>query len=147
MKKAIFPGSFDPFTTGHEDIVKRGLLIFDEIIIAIGDNSQKNSQIASKERLKVIKKYYKNNNKVVVITYSCLTVDLCEKFGAYNIIRGIRNATDFDYEQQINHMNKELNDKVETIFFPVSPKFIAISSSLIREISKRNKAVSQWTLN
>jgi len=118
---AIFPGSFDPFTIGHQDIIERALPLFDKIVVAIGENSQKKKMFSLEKRISFIQKTFATQSKVQVKTYSGLTVDFCEQMGANYILRGIRNAKDLDFEQSIAQMNMALNPKIETVFLVNTP--------------------------
>ncbi len=135
-RKAIFPGSFDPITTGHIDLVKRALPLFDEIIIAIGVNSQKQTLFDLEKRKKWIETAFEGEPKVRIDTFEGLTVHYCKKVNAHYIIRGIRNASDFDYEKTISQLNHIVGDNVETVFLISSPEFSHISSTIVREIIK-----------
>ncbi len=138
MKKiAIFPGSFDPFTKGHEDIVLRGLELFDEILIAIGHNSKKNVRYFPVEKMVAyIEKAFEGNDRVTVRLYNELTADLARKKDARFLLRGLRNTTDFEYENSISQVNKYLNEDLESVFLITSPEYAAISSTIIREVHK-----------
>lgn len=133
MKRAVFPGSFDPITVGHIDIIKRGLLLFDEIIIAIGVNAEKRYMFSLEDRQKHIKETFKDNPKIKITTYTGLTVDFCKKNDAAYILRGLRNASDFAYEQAIAQTNKNLQD-IETLFLVSNPCISNISSSIVRDV-------------
>lgn len=133
MKKAIFPGSFDPITLGHLDIVNRGVTLFDEVIIAIGENSSKEYMFSLEERKKFIENTFKDNPKVKVVSYQGLTTEFCEEIGVNFILRGLRNPADFEFEKAIAHTNRELS-KVETVFLLTSTQTSFISSSIVREI-------------
>ncbi len=147
MKKiAVFPGSFDPFTKGHEDIVNRFLPLFDEVIIAIGVNQQKKYMFSLESRKKHIETLFGNVDSVRVDTFNQLTVDYCKANKAQYLIRGIRNAVDSDYEQAIAQMNAKLAD-VETVFLMCNPEFAPISSSIVREIKKNNGDISKFVTN
>ena len=135
-RKAVFPGSFDPITTGHIDLVKRALPLFDEIIIAIGINSQKKALFDLDKRKKWIETAFAGESRVKVDTFEGLTVHFCKKVDAHFIIRGIRNASDFDYEKTISQLNHIVGDKVETVFLISGPEFSHISSTIVREIIK-----------
>ena len=144
MKKAVFPGSFDPFTFGHKDVIDRALPLFDEIIIAIGVNSTKNSLFTPEQRELWIKETYKNVSKIKVVAYQGLTVDLCRELGAGFILRGLRNSMDFEYESAIARMNQDMLAGVETVFLITSPQYTAISSTIVREIYKNKGDVSKF---
>ena len=133
MKKAIFPGSFDPITLGHLDIVNRGVTLFDEVIIAIGENSSKEYMFSLEERKQFIENTFKNNPKVNVMSYQGLTTEFCKEIGVDFILRGLRNPADFEFEKAIAHTNLELS-KVETVFLLTSTQTSFISSSIVREI-------------
>jgi len=133
MKKAIFPGSFDPITLGHLDIVNRGVTLFDEVIIAIGENSSKEYMFSLEERKQFIENTFKNNPKVNVVSYHGLTTEFCKEIGVDFILRGLRNPADFEFEKAIAHTNRELS-KVETVFLLTSTQTSFISSSIVREI-------------
>jgi pantetheine-phosphate adenylyltransferase len=133
MKKAIFPGSFDPITLGHLDIVNRGVTLFDEVIIAIGENSSKEYMFSLEERKKFIENTFKDNPKVKVVSYQGLTTEFCKEIGVNFILRGLRNPADFEFEKAIAHTNRELS-KVETVFLLTSTQTSFISSSIVREI-------------
>jgi len=143
-KIAIFPGSFSPFTLGHQYIVDRALPLFDKIIISIGLNSEKNEYFSIEEREEWIKSVYKNNPKVDIKRYEELTVDFCNKIGAKYILRGLRNSQDFRYEKNIAQTNKDLNSKIDTIFIIGPAKISHISSTIIRDIIKNGGDVSQF---
>lgn len=135
-RKAVFPGSFDPITTGHIDLVKRALPLFDEIIIAIGINSQKQTLFELDARRQWIEKAFEGEPRVTVDVFQGLTVHFCKKVNARFIIRGLRNASDFDYEKTISQLNHIVGDQVETVFFISRPEFSHISSTIVREIIK-----------
>lgn len=138
MKRiALFPGSFDPFTKGHEDIVLRGLRLFDEIIVAIGYNSQKDQRYFKIELMQEkIRETFAKYPQIKVITYAQLTADLARTHGARFLLRGLRNTTDFEYENSIAQVNRHLNHDLESVFLITSPQFAAISSSIIREVHR-----------
>lgn len=144
MKKAIFPGSFDPFTIGHESIVLRALDIFDEIIIAIGYNSTKSGFFSVENRQKIIEKIFKDNSKIKVASYNQLTVDFCKEHKVNFILRGLRTASDFEYERAIAQMNHFLSEKIETVFLLTEAEHTPISSTILREILKHNGDISQF---
>jgi pantetheine-phosphate adenylyltransferase len=130
MKKAIFPGSFDPITLGHVDIINRGVTLFDEVIIAIGENSSKDYMFSLDERIAFIERAFKDNPKVRVMSYSGLTIEFCNEIGVDFILRGLRNPADFEFEKAIAHTNRHLST-LETVFL-LTTSFI--SSSIVREI-------------
>ena len=133
MKKAIFPGSCDPLTLGHEDIIKRAIPLFDEIVIAIGINAEKKYMFSIEERKQFIEETFKNEPKVSVITYEGLTIDLCQKLKADFILRGLRNPADFEFEKAIAHTNRKLS-KIETVFLLTAAGTSYISSSIVRDV-------------
>ena len=133
MKKAVFPGSFDPITLGHCEIIEKACEIFDEVIVSVGNNSDKNYRFSIDQRLKFISDEFKNNSKVYVEKYQGLTVDFCKNKNIKHIVRGLRNPADFEFEKKIALFNNSL-ENVETIFFLTSPKNAFISSSMVREI-------------
>ena len=133
MKKAIFPGSFDPITLGHFDIVNRGVTLFDEVIISIGENSTKNYMFSLDERIAFIERAFKDNPKVRVMSYSGLTIEFCKEIGVDFILRGLRNPADFEFEKAIAHTNRDLAP-IETIFLLTAAKTSYMSSSIVREV-------------
>lgn len=135
MKRAVFPGSFDPLTLGHIDIIKRGLPLFDELIIAIGVNNEKKYMWPLTDRKRFIEDFFKNENKVKVMTYKGLTVDFCKAENATFILRGLRNTLDFSYEKSIAQNNTLLSG-IESIFIICSPNASHISSTIVREIAR-----------
>lgn len=143
MNRAIFPGTFDPFTIGHESIVRRALTFIDEVIIAIGINEQKHSLFPVEKREQMIRDLYKDEPRVKVMSYSNLTVDFAHEVGANTIIRGIRTVKDFEYEETIADINRKLTG-IETIFLFTEPDLASISSSIVRELMKYNKEVTQF---
>lgn len=146
MKKtAIFPGSFDPYTRGHHDIVLRSLDIFDEVIIGVGYNStKKNRYFDIDVMVEKISSVYAENPQVQVVVYNELTSTLAKKYNANFLIRGLRNTTDFEYENTISQMNRYLNEELETVFLITSPQFAAISSTVIREVHRYGGDVSEF---
>ena len=133
MKRAIFPGSFDPITLGHYDIIKRGIDLFDELIIAIGVNADKKYMFSREEREKFITQAFKTEPKVKIMTYSGLTIDFCREINANYILRGLRNAGDFEFEKAIAHTNRKMS-KIETVFLLTSSGLSYISSSIVRDV-------------
>lgn len=137
MKRAVFPGSFDPFTLGHQDIVERGVTIFDEIVIGIGHNADKNYMFSLDQRKMFIEQCFQNNPKIKVMDYVGLTIDFCKSINANYLLRGVRNNGDFEFEKAIARTNRELSE-IETVFLLTSVQTSFISSSIVREII-RNK--------
>ena len=137
MRKAIFPGTFDPFTLGHLDILNRSRLIFDEVIIGIGKNSDKKSMFSVEDRISFIQSVVGESDNVKVMSYEGLTIDFCKKVDANFIVRGVRNNGDFEFEKAIARTNRLLS-KIETVFLLTSAKTSFISSSIVRELIKNN---------
>ncbi|PQJ78596.1 pantetheine-phosphate adenylyltransferase [Polaribacter porphyrae] len=137
MKKAIFPGSFDPITLGHYDIIERGVTVFDELIIAIGINADKKYMFSLEERKKFIEDCFKDNPKIKVVTYKGLTVDFCQKNDVEFILRGLRNPADFEFEKAIAHTNRDLAP-IETVFLLTAASTSYISSSIVRDVIRNN---------
>ena len=133
MRKAIFPGSFDPITLGHYDIIKRSIPLFDEIVVAIGINAEKKYMFSLEERKRFIEEAFADEPKVAVVTYEGLTIDLCKKLKANFILRGLRNPADFEFEKAIAHTNRRLS-KIETVFLLTASKTSYISSSIVRDV-------------
>jgi pantetheine-phosphate adenylyltransferase len=137
MKRvALFPGSFDPFTKGHYDIVIRGLKLFDEIIVAIGQNTMKKRYFPLELMIEKITETFAEEEKIKVVTYNELTASFVKKFDARYLLRGLRNTTDFEYENSIAQVNKYLNSDLESVFLITSPEYAAINSSIIREVHR-----------
>lgn len=146
MKKGLFPGSFDPFTKGHEAVVRKALTLFDEVVIGVGVNSSKSSYFDLDKRLKHIESLFVNDPGLSVQTFQKLTVEFCKDVNAQFIIRGLRDSKDFEYERAIAHMNKTISG-VETVFFVTDSEYSAISSTIIREIVKNNGSMEQFVTN
>jgi pantetheine-phosphate adenylyltransferase len=139
MKKvAVYPGSFDPITYGHLDIIRRGMSIFDEIIIAVARNSQKNSLFTTEERVDLIREVLKDEGRVTVDTFSGLLIDYVSSRGAHVIIRGLRAISDFEYEFQIAQMNSTIGRQIETLFMMTSLQYGYLSSSIVKEVCSLN---------
>jgi pantetheine-phosphate adenylyltransferase len=137
MKKiAVFPGSFDPFTVGHEAIVKRALSIFDEIIIAVGDNAEKKSFFPLKVRKEIINRTFADERRVSVDHYSGLTVDFCRSRKASFLLRGLRTSADFEFERAIGQVNKAMAGEIETVFLLTAPEHSFINSTIVRDVIK-----------
>ena len=150
MKKVIYPGTFDPITYGHIDLIKKALNIFDNLIIAISDGNNKEYLFSAKEREFLIKKSLFNDlkfkkNKIKVVTFNTLTTDFCKKMKSNVILRGLRATSDFEYEFQLSGMNKKLNDKIETLFLMSDPQNQIISSKLVKEIADLKGNVKKFT--
>ena len=135
-KIAVFPGSFDPITTGHFDIVQRAMPLFDKIVVAIGVNSQKNSLFSLEQRMAWLEAVFADYPNVEVATFDGLTAHYCNKIGADYLLRGLRNASDFDYEKTISQLNNIVGQGIETVFWISQPSYSHISSTIVREIIK-----------
>jgi pantetheine-phosphate adenylyltransferase len=133
MRKAIFPGSFDPITLGHYDIIKRSIPLFDEIVVAIGINAEKKYMFSLEDRKRFIEEAFADEPSISVVTYEGLTIDLCKKLKANFILRGLRNPADFEFEKAIAHTNRRLS-KIETVFLLTASKTSYISSSIVRDV-------------
>jgi pantetheine-phosphate adenylyltransferase len=133
MKRAIFPGSFDPITLGHYDLIKRSIPLFDEIVIAVGTNLEKKYMFSLKTRMDFVEETFEGHNSLVITNYEGLTIDFCNKCNADFIIRGLRNLADFEFEKAIAHTNRKLSG-IETIFLLTSANTSFVSSSIVREI-------------
>lgn len=137
MRKAIFPGSFDPITLGHVDIISRGVHLFDELVIAIGINADKKYMFSLEERKRFIEETFKDEPKIKVVTYKGLTVNFCKEIEANFILRGLRNPADFEFEKAIAHTNRKLTD-IDTVFLLTSSGKSYISSSIVRDVARNN---------
>jgi len=145
MKKvAVFPGSFDPVTKGHEEIVRRASSMFDEIIVAIGNNTSKSTLFSVEQRTKWVTAAFSNLTNVIAVPFDGLTVDFCRKHQASFILRGVRSVIDFEYERGIAGMNKSLSNEIETVVLFSDPQWSSLSSTIIREIIKNKGDVSQF---
>lgn len=144
MKIAVFPGSFDPITNGHIDLVRRFAPLFDKIIVAVGVNSAKKGLFSVAQRMEWLEKVFENDNTIDVGQFEGLTVNFCKKENASYLIRGLRNASDFDYEKTISQLNNIIGDDVETLFFISKPEFSHISSTIVREIIKGKGDISTF---
>lgn len=143
-KIALFPGSFDPFTKGHQDIVRRALKLFDEVVVAVGYNSAKSRYFEVDVMVEKIQSAFLKDENVSVMVYNELTADLAQKTGASFLIRGLRNTTDFEYENSISQVNRYLNADLETVFLITSPEYAHISSTIIREVHKYDGDISPF---
>lgn len=146
MKRALFPGSFDPFTRGHESVIAKALPLFDEIIIGVGFNSTKQPFFSLESRLAQIRSIYAHETTVSVQTYSSLTVDFCKEVGASHLLRGLRDTRDFEYEKAIAQMNQQLAG-IETVFFMTDGNVAAISATIVREIAKNGGIIDSFVTN
>lgn len=146
MKRGLFPGSFDPFTKGHEVVIQKALQLFDEIIIGIGVNNTKNYLFDTNKRLRHIQSLFEDESKIKVEIYNKLTVDFCHEKACNFIIRGLRDSKDYEYERSIAHMNYAIS-KIETVIFLTNPEFSAISSTIIREIHRNGASIEQFVTN
>ena len=144
MKIALFPGSFDPITKAHVDILKRSLSLFDKIYIGIGENSSKKSFLSIEKRIEMVDAVFLDEPKVEIVSYEGLTVNFCEKIGASHMIRGIRTVSDFEYEKAIAQMNHALIPNIESIFIVSKPGYSSISSTIVRDILRYGGDVSQF---
>lgn len=133
-KTALYPGTFDPFTIGHQAVLNKSLKLFDRVVVAIGENSNKKSMFSVEKRKAMIEKIYRNDPRVTVDAYDGLTVNYCQEHGISFIVRGLRNAADFTFEREIEHLNNRLHPDIETIFLTTPLRFSDISSSSVREI-------------
>ncbi len=141
---ALFPGSFDPFTNGHLDVVRRGTQLFDQVIIAIGNNSSKQRYLPVEQMLTMIAGVFRDEPRVAVSSFKGLTAQYAREVGANFLLRGLRNTTDFEYENTIAQANRHLNPDLETVFLITSPALAAISSTIIREMHRYGGDVSQF---
>jgi pantetheine-phosphate adenylyltransferase len=144
MKTALFPGSFDPVTKAHVDIIKRSVGLFDKLYIGIGDNSSKKGLLSMEKREQMLRAVFENEPKIHVIVYEGLTVEFCKSIGATYMIRGIRTVSDFEYEKAIAQMNHALAPDIESIFIVSKPGYSSISSTIVRDILRHNGDVSQF---
>jgi pantetheine-phosphate adenylyltransferase len=143
-KIAVFPGSFDPFTVGHESVLKRALPLFDQIIVMLGVNQAKKTLFSAKSRQAMIEDLFDDEPKVKVMVYEGLTVDFCRKVNATHILRGLRTSADFEYERAIAQVNKKMHNDIETIFLLTIPEHTPINSSVVRDIMKHGGDVSMF---
>ena len=148
-KIAIYPGTFDPITFGHIDVIKKSLKLFDKIVVAVSDESNKNYLFSSNERIEIVNKaLFKdlklNRQKIKVVSFGSLTTDLCKKYKSNIILRGLRAVSDFEYEFQLAGMNRKLNKKIETVFLMSDPENQVISSRFVKEIAKLNGKIDNF---
>ncbi len=145
MKKiAVFPGSFDPITVGHVDLVNRAIPLFDKVVVAIGTNSQKKYLFSLEQRIAWLEEVFKNDDNVEVSHFEGLTANFCKQVEAKYLIRGLRNSNDFEYEKTISQLNFIVGEGIETVFFIAKPEYSHISSTIVREIIKGKGDVSQF---
>ncbi|MES2850439.1 MAG: pantetheine-phosphate adenylyltransferase [Bacteroidota bacterium] len=144
MKVCLFPGTFDPITMGHIDIINRALPLFDKVVIGIGRNASKVPMFSEEQRLGWLKEIYINEPKVDAVVYEGLTVECCKRVGANFILRGIRYVNDFEYEKAIADMNRSINGHIETVFLTCLPQFTSVASTLVRDVLKNGGDVSQF---
>ncbi|MBR5958638.1 MAG: pantetheine-phosphate adenylyltransferase [Salinivirgaceae bacterium] len=142
--KAVFPGSFDPFTLGHHSVVTRALPLFDKVVIAIGKNTQKNGFFTIDERIEMIRGVYADQPKIEVTAYDGLTIDFCKSIGANFMLRGIRTVSDFEYECAISQMNQLMDPQVETVFLLTTSELTPVNSTIVRDILTYGGNVSQF---
>ncbi|HRG66283.1 MAG TPA: pantetheine-phosphate adenylyltransferase [Saprospiraceae bacterium] len=144
MKLAVFPGSFDPITIGHADLVERALPLFDKIVVAVGINTQKSTLFSLEQRMEWLKKTFAHLPKVEVACFEGLTVKYCQEIQAHYLIRGLRQASDFDYEKTISQLNSIIGEDIETVFLISKPEYSHISSTIVREIIKGKGDVTMF---
>jgi pantetheine-phosphate adenylyltransferase len=144
MRIALFPGTFDPVTFGHLDIIDRSLPLFDKLYIGIGINSNKKPMFSAEQRIHWLEETFIHEPKIEAVVYEGLTVDCCKKVGATYILRGIRYVNDFEYEKAIADMNRSLDENIETVFLTCLPKYTSVASTLVRDVIKNGGDVSQF---
>lgn len=145
MKKiAVFPGSFDPITRGHESVIRRALPLFDEVYVAIGMNAEKEGFFSIDKRIEWIKQVFDDAPKVKVTKYSGLTVDYCKTVNAGYLLRGLRTSADFEFERSIGQINKKLNENIETVFLLTDPEYTSLNSSIVRDIVRHGGDASPF---
>ena len=144
MRVALFPGTFDPITFGHIDIIERALPLFDKLYIGLGLNSNKVPMFSDKQRKLWLQEIFKDEPKIKVVVYEGLTVECCKKVKATHIVRGIRYVNDFEYEKAIADMNRSLDENIETVFLTCLPKYTSVASTLVRDVIKNGGDVSQF---
>lgn len=137
-KIAVFPGTFDPFTVGHEAIVKRALKLFDKVIVAVGKNLSKKTLFTIDQRLEMVRDVFANEPRVQIESYEGLTVDFCQNIGAKFLLRGLRTSADFEYERAIGQVNKAMSPEIETVFLLTAPEHTPVNSTIVRDILINN---------
>jgi pantetheine-phosphate adenylyltransferase len=141
---AVFPGSFDPITRGHESIILRALPLFEKVIVAVGENSEKRSYFSLEQRLAWLNQVFQSETGVEVVSYSGLTVDFCRKINASYILRGLRTSADFEFERGIGQINKLIYPDIETVFLLTLPEYTSVSSSIVRDVIRNGGDVTQF---
>ena len=144
MRIALFPGTFDPITLGHIDIIERALPLFDKLYIGIGINSSKKPMFSTEQRMQWLNEIFLNESKIEAVLYEGLTVDCCRRVSANYILRGIRYVNDFEYEKAIADMNRSLDENIETVFLTCLPKYTSVASTLVRDVLRYGGDVSQF---
>jgi pantetheine-phosphate adenylyltransferase len=144
MRVCLFPGTFDPITLGHTDIINRALPLFDKVVIGIGRNANKTPMFSEEQRLNWLKELYAGDERVEAVVYEGLTVECCKRVGANFILRGIRYVNDFEYEKAIADMNRSINGHIETVFLTCLPQYTSVASTLVRDVLKNGGNVSQF---
>jgi len=144
IKSAVFPGSFDPITRGHESVIRRALPLFDEVYVAVGVNTEKKSYFTIEQRLAFIKQVFADEPKIKVTQYEGLTVEYCKTVNAQYLLRGLRTSADFEFERSIGQINKKLNPEIETVFFLTDPQYTSLNSSIVRDILRHGGDASQF---
>ena len=143
-KVAVFPGSFDPFTVGHESVVLRALTLFDKIVITVGFNANKKSLFSIEQRLAIISKVFENEPRIEVVSFEGLTVDLCKRINVSFILRGLRTSDDFEFERAVGQVNKAMNPEIESVYLLTAPEHSFVNSSVVREIIMHNGDPTQF---
>jgi len=144
MRTAIFPGSFDPITVGHEDVIRRAAKLFDKVIVAIGVNPNKKYLFDLMTRQRMIDETFSDSDNIVGDLYTGLTVNYCKAMGVKYLIRGLRTSTDFEFERSVEQINKQLDDSIETVFLFSSPEHASLSSSVVRELLKHDASIDKF---
>lgn len=144
MRTCLFPGTFDPLTLGHVDIINRALPLFDRIVVGIGLNTSKQPMFSAEQRLQWIKTIYKDEERVEGAVYEGLTIDFCKKIGAQFILRGIRYVSDFEYEKTIADANRTMDKSIETVFLTCEPKYTSVASTIVRDIIRNGGDASHF---
>ncbi len=143
-KITVFPGSFDPITRGHESVIKRALLLFDKVIVAVGENGEKKPFFSLERRIEWLHLIFDTEPKIEILTYTGMTIDFCRKEKASFILRGLRTAADFEFERSIGQMNKLMYPEIDTVFLLCAPEYASLSSSIVRDIIRNGGDVKQF---